>query len=140
MNSHPFASLAHPWRTLRFTIRSSVETANEESRRAQRQSRLCYTNRSIMKRIFLFQVVLLALEIAALQTVFAQTSTPPDMATTQEKHLRNVRQLTFGGQNAEAYFSADGQKLIFQSTRDNLQCDQIFTMNVDGSNVQMVSN
>ena len=63
-----------------------------------------------------------------------------NLATPQEKHLRNVRQLTFGGQNAEAYFSADGQKLIFQSTRDNLQCDQIFTMNVDGSNVQMVSN
>ena len=64
----------------------------------------------------------------------------PNLATPQEKHLRNVRQLTFGGQNAEAYFSADGKKLIFQSTRDNLQCDQMFTMNVDGSDVHMVSN
>jgi TolB protein len=64
----------------------------------------------------------------------------PNLATPQEKHLRNVRQLTFGGQNAEAYFSAGGKKLIFQSTRDNLQCDQIFTMNVDGSDVHMVSN
>ncbi len=64
----------------------------------------------------------------------------PDLATPQEKHLRHVRQLTFGGQNAEAYFSADGKKLIFQSTRDNLQCDQEFTMNVDGSDVGMVSN
>jgi len=62
-----------------------------------------------------------------------------DLATPQEKHLRNVRQLTFGGQNAEAYFSADGKKLIFQSTRDDLKCDQIFTMNVDGSDVRMVS-
>src|SRR5580700_4463969 len=83
--------------------------------------------------------------IAASQTPDApkQTTpdvTAPDLATPQEKHLRNVRQLTFGGQNAEAYFSADGQKLIFQSTRDNLQCDQMFTMNVDGSNVRMVSN
>ena len=69
-----------------------------------------------------------------------QSAEPPTLATPQEKHLRNVRQLTFGGQNAEAYLSADGQKLIFQSTRDNLQCDQMFTMNVDGSNVQMVSN
>jgi Tol biopolymer transport system component len=33
--------------------------------------------------------------------------------------------LTFGGENAEAYFSADGQKLIFQSTRDGHECDQI---------------
>src|SRR5262245_14087734 len=56
-----------------------------------------------------------------------------------EKHLRNIRQLTFGGENAEAYFSADGKKLIFQSTRDGRGCDQIYTMNVDGSDVQMVS-
>src|SRR2546427_11395516 len=57
----------------------------------------------------------------------------------QEKHLRNVRQLTFSGENAEAYFSADGKKLIFQSTRDGHQCDQIYTMNIDGSDVEMVS-
>ncbi len=63
----------------------------------------------------------------------------PELATSEEKHLRNVKQLTFGGQNAEAYFSADGKKLIFQSTRDNLECDQIFTMNLDGSDQQMVS-
>jgi len=68
----------------------------------------------------------------------SQTQTE-DLATPQEKHLRNVRQLTFGGQNAEAYFSADGKKLIFQSTRDNLKCDQEFTMNIDGSDVRMVS-
>ena len=56
-----------------------------------------------------------------------------------EKHLRNIRQLTFGGENAEAYFSADGKQLIFQSTRDGRGCDQIYTMNVDGSNVKMIS-
>jgi len=60
-------------------------------------------------------------------------------APQQEKHLRNIRQLTFGGQNAEAYFSSDGKKLIFQSTHDDLKCDQIFTMNIDGSDVHMVS-
>ena len=53
--------------------------------------------------------------------------------------LSNLRQLTRGGQNAEAYWSPDGQRLVFQSTRDNLQCDQIFTMNADGSNQKMVS-
>jgi Tol biopolymer transport system component len=57
-----------------------------------------------------------------------------------EKHLRNLKQLTFGGENAEAYFSADGKQLIFQSTRDGRGCDQIYTMNVDGSNVKMISN
>src|SRR6267143_4735169 len=57
----------------------------------------------------------------------------------QEKHLRNIRQLTFGGENAEAYFSADGKKLTFQSTRDGRECDQIYTMNIDGSDVRLVS-
>src|SRR5688572_15881932 len=58
----------------------------------------------------------------------------------QEVHLRNLRQLTFGGENAEAYFSADGRKLSFQSTREGRACDQIYTMNTDGSGVRMVSN
>lgn len=57
-----------------------------------------------------------------------------------EKHLQNIKQLTFGGENAEAYFSFDGKKLIFQSKRDQLKCDQIFTMNIDGSDTKMVSN
>ncbi len=57
----------------------------------------------------------------------------------QEKHLANVKQLTFGGQNAEAYFSADGKQLIFQSTRPPFNCDQIFTMKIDGSDVKLVS-
>src|SRR5690348_4121966 len=61
----------------------------------------------------------------------------PDLALPQEKHLRNMKQLTFGGENAEAYFSPDGQKLIFQSTRDRHKCDQIYTMNIDGSDVKM---
>src|ERR1039458_198975 len=65
--------------------------------------------------------------------------TASQLATPEEKNLRNVRQLTVGGSNAEAYFAADGKRLIFQSTRDNLQCDQIFTMNVDGTEQKMVS-
>jgi Tol biopolymer transport system component len=57
-----------------------------------------------------------------------------------ETHLTNIRQLTFGGQNAEAYFSHDGSELIFQSTRDELACDAIFRMNSDGSQVRRISN
>src|SRR5215207_11494107 len=56
-----------------------------------------------------------------------------------EKHLRNVRQLTFGGENAEAYFSGDGRRLTFQSKRDGRQCDQIYTMRADGSDLRLVS-
>jgi Tol biopolymer transport system component len=56
-----------------------------------------------------------------------------------ETHLKNIRQLTFGGENAEAYFSFDGKSIVFQSTRDSLECDQIFTMNSDGGNTKLVS-
>src|ERR1700737_1399359 len=58
----------------------------------------------------------------------------------QEKHLKNMKQLSFGGENAEAYFSPDGKQLIFQSTRDGHGCDQIYTMDVNGGNVRMISN
>jgi TolB protein len=46
----------------------------------------------------------------------------------EEKHFKNIRQLTFGGDNAEAYFSFDGQWLIFQRTqpKDGISCDQMF--------------
>ena len=71
--------------------------------------------------------------LLSLQAIFSQTSNLADMATAQEKHLRNVHQLTFGGQNAEAYFSADSKKLIYQSSHGDVKCDQIFEMNIDGS-------
>lgn len=47
----------------------------------------------------------------------------------QEKHLRNVRMLTFGGDNAEAYFSFNGQSIVFQRTdkQRGIPCDQIYT-------------
>ena len=56
-----------------------------------------------------------------------------------ETHLRNIRQLTFGGNNAEAYWSKDGTQLVFQSDWNQINsqgCDQIFVMNADGSPLQ----
>src|SRR6185369_500257 len=86
-----------------------------------------------------FGVLLIAavsvITTAVLYLGSAQTLKP----NPKESHLRNIRQLTHGGTNAEAYFSADGKKLIFQSTRDPYKCDQIFSMNSDGSNLRMVS-
>ncbi|MEW6741610.1 MAG: hypothetical protein AB1486_02530 [Planctomycetota bacterium] len=61
------------------------------------------------------------------------------LARPGENHLRNIRQLTFGGTNAEAYFSHDGKRLVFQSTRPPFECDQIFMMNTDGSDLRLVS-
>ena len=61
------------------------------------------------------------------------------LAYAQPSHLANIHQLTSGGQNAEAYWSPDGGRLIFQSTRPPYECDQIFIMNADGSDVRLVS-
>ena len=72
--------------------------------------------------------------------VRAQNPSPRPLMEAQEKRLQNLKQLTFGGQNAEAYFSSDGTKLIFQSTRPPYECDQIFSMNVDGSDVKLLSS
>lgn len=45
-----------------------------------------------------------------------------------EKHFANIRQLTFGGDNAEAYFSFDGKYIIYQRTnaKEGIMCDQIW--------------
>jgi hypothetical protein len=53
----------------------------------------------------------------------------------EEKHLKNLRQITFGGDNAEAYFSPDGKKLCFQTNNPawGLKCDQIYRMNLQAS-------
>ena len=69
-----------------------------------------------------------------------QESSEASLRLPEEKRLQNIRQLSFGGENAEAYFSQDGRKLIFQSTRDGRGCDQIYEMNIDGSGVRMLSN
>ena len=74
----------------------------------------------------------------------AHTSTAapaPAVATrAAEPHLTNIRQLTHGGENAEAYFSTDGKRLIFQSTRDGRSCDQEYVMNTDGSAQHRISD
>jgi Tol biopolymer transport system component len=57
----------------------------------------------------------------------------------QSGHLVGIKQLTNGGQNAEAYWSPDGKRLVFQSTRPPHECDQIYVMNADGSDQRMVS-
>jgi TolB protein len=66
---------------------------------------------------------------------------PPLAPEPGERHLRNIRQLTFGGNNAEAYFSPDGRRLIFQRQEQvDAGCDQQYTMKVDGSDLRRVSN
>lgn len=52
-----------------------------------------------------------------------------------ESHLKNIRQITFGGDNAEAYFSFDGSKLVFQAKNPawNAPCDQIYVTQTNQS-------
>jgi TolB protein len=57
----------------------------------------------------------------------------------REVHLTNVTQLTFGGQNAEAYWSKDGKKIVFQSLQPGFPDEQIFLMDADGGNKQLIS-
>lgn len=57
----------------------------------------------------------------------------------RETHLSHVLKLTQTGSNAEAYWSWNGQGIIFQSTREGRDCDQIFVMNADGTNQHLVS-
>jgi Tol biopolymer transport system component len=57
----------------------------------------------------------------------------------REKHLAHVRQLTFGGQNAEAYWSPDSKRLTFQAMTGAMKADQIYTMTADGKRVRRVS-
>ncbi|MCB9898171.1 MAG: PD40 domain-containing protein [Planctomycetes bacterium] len=65
---------------------------------------------------------------------------PADAKLPGETHLANVRMLTFAGQNAEAYWSFDDRELIFQATVDDLQCDQIFLMDVASGAVRQVTH
>lgn len=88
-------------------------------------------------RFMRYKLPFIFLIFVACVNTFAQG---PSLVVDGEKRLKNIKQLTFGGENAEAYFSSDGKRLIFQSKRDGRGCDQIYTMNIDGSKVKMVSN
>ncbi|MEL6770754.1 MAG: hypothetical protein AAFP18_06790 [Bacteroidota bacterium] len=96
-----------------------------------------------MRPLLPFFAALLLLAACAPPSTDAPASTAADydpaadsLRFEGETHLRNVRQLTFGGNNAEAYWSFDGTQLVFQSDWDAINpqgCDQIFVMNADGS-------
>ena len=76
----------------------------------------------------------------ALLTQCAQTEQPPNQRLptpppwpTRRVHLANVRQLTFGGDNAEAYWAFNNDALVYQTTQPQagIPCDRIFVMPLD---------
>ncbi len=58
----------------------------------------------------------------------AATPATDSLRYPEESHFKNIQQLTYGGDNAEAYWSFDGKMLVFQRTnpKDGIPCDQIF--------------
>ncbi len=87
-------------------------------------------------KIALPAVLLLLATASASLTTYSQAPNPAKVSSESlsvpgEKHLGNVRQLTFGGTNAEAYFSADNKSLIFMHSGAGVPCDQMYTMPVD---------
>jgi len=70
---------------------------------------------------------------------FAVEAGTPFATVAEEGHLRNVRQLTFDGENAEAYFSFDGHRLVFQRSSPDGGCDQIYTLDLTTGDTELVS-
>ncbi len=69
---------------------------------------------------------------------YSGETTKSELHYKSEKHLANIKQLTFGGDNAEAYFSFDNSKLVFQSNNEGwgLNCDQIFVFDWNNDDLQ----
>lgn len=70
----------------------------------------------------------------------SQEQQDESLALAGENNLRNIRQLTFEGENAEAYLSFDEQWLTFQRKGAGMECDQIFTMTIDGEKMTRLSS
>jgi TolB protein len=82
---------------------------------------------------------MLTLLLIALQNPVG-VANDPLLKDAQESHLVNIRQLTFGGQNAEAYWNEDGTAIIYQTTQPEWPDEQIMTMYADGSGKKLVSS
>ena len=88
-----------------------------------------------MKIVGFFFVIVILIAACSIK----ETRTKEVISFADEQHLKNITQLTFDGDNGEAYFSFDNEKLIYQSNRYGNQCDKIWIMNIDGSDKKMVS-
>src|SRR5262245_34490897 len=64
---------------------------------------------------------------------------PPSIPPLEdEAHFKTLRRLTFGGENAEAYWSFSGRELVLQSKRDGAKCDRIYRMDLAEPNPALV--
>jgi len=90
-------------------------------------------------------VALLAASALTAPLAFPQHGPPqagPAVIHSDEKHFRNLRQITRGGQNAEGYWSPDGAKIIYQrmNEAEGVMCDQAFVFDLASGKSERVSN
>lgn len=86
------------------------------------------------------RAVVRLLALVALSLIPATLIAAPPSIDPRETHLADLRQLTFGGENAEGYWAPDGTELIYQSTFPSYACDQIFRLRLaDAAHPQLVS-
>jgi Tol biopolymer transport system component len=78
-------------------------------------------------------------ETAARAPVPPTAAVADSMIRPGESHFAHLWQLTFGGQNAEGYWSQDGTRLIFQSTRGDWPCDQMYVLDMTSGKLTRVS-
>ncbi len=85
------------------------------------------------------KIILIIISIILTAGCIKDKTLKSDTGSFKDLYLKNITQLTFDGDNAEAYFSYDGKRLIYQSNRGGYNCDKIWIMNIDGSDKKMVS-
>ena len=81
-----------------------------------------------MKQILLSLFAIATAAIAIAQPQQKNTSENTSLSYPDEKHFKNIQQLTFGGDNAEAYFGFDNEHIVFQkaNAKEGIKCDQIY--------------
>ena len=91
-----------------------------------------------MNRIYLIAFVLLVFSCKNEKKNVTKENNPvgvikDSLIFSGESHFKSIRQITFGGDNAEAYWSFDDKQIVFQSNNKgwNVDCDQMFLMNID---------
>ena len=91
-----------------------------------------------MKRNLLYLIIILVL-FSCKNKSNNISSDSNSLIYPEEVHFKNIKQLTFGGENAEAYWSFDDSKLIFQATNENWgqSCDQIYITDTNNYNLDV---
>ena len=90
-----------------------------------------------MKQYSFYSIILLVLFSCNNTNKKSSQSESNPLIYPQEVHFENMKQLTFGGENAEAYWSFDDSKLIFQATNEKWgqSCDQIYIIDTNNYNL-----